>query len=40
VLDDYEADLRRDLGLPTPGAWRLQVQPLVGPGVVGLAGTF
>jgi hypothetical protein len=38
-LDRYDEDLRRELLIPST-AWRIQVQPILGPGVVGLAGTF
>jgi hypothetical protein len=38
-LEAYDRDLRRDLGVPGGGA-HLEVHPLVGPGVVGLTGTF
>lgn len=38
-LDAHDAELRRQLGLPAEGA-RLELHPIVGPGVVGVAGRF
>jgi hypothetical protein len=39
VLDTNDADLRKRLGLPT-STGQLEIMPIVGPGVLGLAGTF
>ena len=39
-LDAYERTLREDLALPEARRWNVDVHPLIGPGVVGVTGTF